>query len=245
MESTIADQRIEAVNHGPRVEGKNLDILLLHYTGMESAEGALKWLCTEESGVSCHYFVFEDGRVVQLVDEARRAWHAGQSFWQGDTDINSRSIGIEIANPGDQPFAEKQIISVIELCRDCVTRLDILPQNVLAHSDVAPERKRDPGEYFPWRQLADAGVGLMVAASPITSGQFLQMGECGEAIAALQSMLAVFGYNVEISGTFDFQTQLCVKAFQLHYRAEQVDGIADQSTIKTLHALISATQLPA
>ena len=148
-------------NHDERAAGKPVDILLLHYTGMRSAEGALKWLTDPASKVSSHYFVDEDGRAVALVDEDRRAWHAGKSFWAGETDINSRSIGIEIANPGHEfgyrPFPEAQIEAVIALCRDILARHPIPPERVLAHSDVAPARKQDPGEFFPWARLAAAG----------------------------------------------------------------------------------------
>lgn len=141
-------------NHGERLDVVGPDIILLHYTGMTTADGALSWLCNPESQVSSHYFVFEDGRVIQMVPETRRAWHAGKSTWAGDQDINSRSIGIEIANqghPGGLPeFPKKQVDAVIELCRDCGQRWNIAPERVLAHSDVAPIRKVDPGEKFPW-----------------------------------------------------------------------------------------------
>ncbi|MES1151041.1 MAG: N-acetylmuramoyl-L-alanine amidase, partial [Dongia sp.] len=149
-------------NQGERAPGKPVDILLLHYTGMVSDERALKWLCDPESGVSSHYFVFEDGRIAQLVDEGRRAWHAGQSFWAGETDINSRSVGIEVANPGHQfgyrAFPDAQIAAVVALCQEILSRHEIPPERVLAHSDVAPLRKDDPGELFPWGVLAKAGV---------------------------------------------------------------------------------------
>ena len=140
-------------NHGERLDVVGPDIILLHYTGMTTADGALSWLCNPESQVSSHYFVFEDGRVIQMVPETRRAWHAGKSTWAGDQDINSRSIGIEIANqghPGGLPeFPKKQVDAVIELCRDCGQRWNIAPERVLAHSDVAPIRKVDPGRKIP------------------------------------------------------------------------------------------------
>ncbi len=148
-------------NHDERAAGKPVDILLLHYTGMRSAEGALKWLTDPASRVSSHYFVDEDGRVAAMVAEGRRAWHAGKSFWAGETDINSRSIGIEIANPGHEfgyrPFPGAQTEAVIALCRDILARHPIPPERVLAHSDVAPLRKHDPGELFPWARLAVGG----------------------------------------------------------------------------------------
>src|SRR5436309_14850475 len=150
-------------NFGKRAEGKPIDMLILHYTGMANAERALKWLCDPESSVSAHYFVFEDGRVVQLVDHTERAWHAGKSFWAGETDINSCSLGIEIANPGHEyghrPFPDRQIEAVIALCHELLPQYPIPPERVLAHSDVAPLRKEDPGELFPWQRLFEAGIG--------------------------------------------------------------------------------------
>jgi N-acetylmuramoyl-L-alanine amidase len=231
-------------NHGERAGGRRPDIILLHYTGMPSAEQALSWLCNPESQVSSHYFVHEDGRIVQLVEESRRAWHAGKSAWGGETDINSCSIGIEIANaghPGGLPsFPEKQIEAVVELCRDCGKRWDIKPERVLGHSDVAPIRKVDPGENFPWQKLYLDGIGHFVEPAPISGGRFFQLGESGQPIEALQSMLSLYGYDVEISGSFCERTKGVLEAFQRHFRPAQVDGIADFSTIDTLHRLLKA-----
>ena len=137
------------------------DMILLHYTGMFDASVALDRLCTAGSEVSAHYLVLEDGHVIQMVPEGRRAWHAGASFWGGETDINSCSIGIEIANPGHDygypDFPKRQIAAVTALCRGIQTRNTIRPERVLAHSDVAPSRKNDPGEKFPWQTLWDFG----------------------------------------------------------------------------------------
>jgi N-acetylmuramoyl-L-alanine amidase len=233
-------------NHGERIGVDRPDILLLHYTGMPTAEGAQAWLCNIESQVSSHYLVHEDGRVVQMVPEARRAWHAGKSVWGGDTDINSRSIGIEIANPGHPgglpDFPDRQIEALIELCRDCVERHQIPAERVLAHSDVAPIRKVDPGENFPWGKLAAAGVGHWVEPSVIGGGRFFQRGDAGQPVEALQSMLSLYGYGIEISGEYSMQTEGVVAAFQRHFRPAKVDGVADSSTIETLHRLL--TTLP-
>lgn len=232
-----------AVNFGERADGFKIDILLLHYTGMESGDAALDWLCREESGVSCHYFVYEDGRIFQLVPEAKRAWHAGKSYWQGEVDTNSRSIGIEIVNSGHSAeypeFPEKQIESVIELCRDILKRNpDIKPNNVLAHSDVAPGRKRDPGEKFPWSLLYENGVGHLAIPSGKLRGGFLQLGDSGEPVAALQAMLSLYGYGIEISGNYDQKTHDCIYAFQQHFRQSIVDGVADGETLSLLNELI-------
>lgn len=231
-------------NHGEREGGRKPDMILLHYTGMGTAEGALDWLCRAESQVSSHYFVFEDGRVVQLVPEERRAWHAGKSLWREEADINSLSIGIEIANaghPGGLPdFPDAQVEAVIELCRDCGQRWAIAPERVLGHSDVAPVRKVDPGEKFPWARLAAAGVGHWVEPAPITGGRFFQKGDVGQPIEALQSMLSLYGYGTEITGEFSTKLEGDVQAFQRHFRPARVDGIADFSTIDTLHRLLSS-----
>lgn len=141
-----------------------IDILLMHYTGMATAQEALERLCDKHSTVSAHYMIDEEGRIYKLVDEEKRAWHAGISYWKGERDINSRSIGIEIVNPGHAggypPFPEKQIEAVINLSKEIIERWKIKSENVLGHSDVAPTRKEDPGELFPWRQLAQHGIGI-------------------------------------------------------------------------------------
>ncbi|MFZ2102874.1 MAG: N-acetylmuramoyl-L-alanine amidase [Oricola sp.] len=234
-------------NIGERRHGKPVDILLLHYTGMESGPGAEDWLCDPKSEVSCHYIVHEDGRIVQMVPEERRAWHAGTSFWKGETDINSRSVGIEIVNAGHEfglpDYPDRQIEAVIALSRGILSRHAIPAERVLAHSDVAPGRKRDPGELFPWAWLAAEGIGHWVEPAPLGGGRFFSVGDKGQPVEALQSMLALYGYNVAISGEFDQRLAAAVAAFQRHFRPGRVDGVADASTIATLHRLLSA--LPA
>jgi len=231
-------------NFGERRAGNALDMIVLHYTGMPTAEAALTWLTVPQSEVSCHYFVFEDGRIAQLVPEASRAWHAGASFWKGETDSNSRSIGIEIANPGHDgglpDFPAVQIEAVVRLCRDIASRHGIAAEMVLAHSDIAPVRKVDPGERFPWAVLAAAGVGHYVLPAPIAGGRFFQRGDAGPPVEALQAMLALYGYDAPVSGEFCARTEGDVAAFQRHFRRERVDGIADFSTIDTLHRLLKA-----
>ena len=237
----------QSPNFGERKDGRAPDMLILHYTGMPTAEGALDWLTRAESEVSSHYFVFEDGQVVQLVPEAARAWHAGKSNWKGETDINSASIGIEIANPGHPgglpEFPGAQIAAVVELCRDIVARHGIAPERVLAHSDVAPVRKIDPGENFPWETLASAGIGHWVEPGQIGGGRFFQQGDAGPPVEALQAMLALYGYEIPVSSEYCGRTHGVVEAFQRHFRPQRVDGIADASTIETLHRLLRA--LPA
>ncbi|CDX13275.1 conserved hypothetical protein [Mesorhizobium sp. ORS 3324] len=233
-------------NFGPRRETLRPDMIVLHYTGMATGAGAEAWLCDPTSEVSSHYLVHEDGRIVQMVRESDRAWHAGKSSWFGRTDINSCSVGIEIVNPGHllgyKAFPKRQIDAVIGLCAGIAGRHSIPPQRVLAHSDVAPGRKVDPGEKFPWKALYAAGVGHLVPAAPIRPGAALKTGDTGTGVEALQSMLALYGYGVEISGVFDRQTQIVVAAFQRHFRRRQIDGVADGSTICTLERLLAAVK---
>jgi N-acetylmuramoyl-L-alanine amidase len=235
-------------NFGPRAEGKAIDILLLHYTGMASEERAVRWLCDPGSSVSSHYFIFEDGRIVRLVEETDRAWHAGKSFWAGETDINSRSIGIEIANPGHEfgyrDFPDAQIEAVVGLCADILSRHPIPPERVLAHSDVAPLRKEDPGELFPWRRLHEAGIGHWIAPEPIRDGPMLKRGDSGAAVGALKQRVREYGYGLGAVSEFDAGTEAVVRAFQRHFRPQSVDGIADRSTITTLDRLLAALARP-
>ncbi len=234
-------------NHGERKDAMRPNSLVLHYTGMTDGPVALHQLCNPLSMVSSHYLVFEDGRIWQLVPEERRAWHAGAGCWQGERDMNSASIGIEIVNPGHDHgyklFPDVQIEAVIALCKDIVTRWSIRPDRVIAHSDMAPLRKRDPGELFPWDSLATNGVGHWVKPHAIASGRFLQRGEEGAPIEALQAMLALYGYDLPVTGIFDELTEFTVTAFQRHFRPERVDGIADRSTIETLRDLIGSRRV--
>ena len=228
-------------NHDAR--DARIDILLLHYTGMPTAEEAFARLTDKEAKVSSHYFVYEDGRIVQLVPEARRAWHAGASSWKGATDINSRSIGIEIANPGHEygyrDFPDAQIEAAIALCRDIVARHPIRRERVLAHSDVAPARKNDPGEKFPWHRFAAAGLGRWVEPAPIAPGRTLSANDKGSEVEQLQKQLARYGYDLKVSGLYDDTTRSVVTAFQRHFRPARVDGLADPSTIETLRRLLT------
>lgn len=242
-ESPVANSVVPSPNHGERVGGPP-NLLILHYTGMDSAAAAIQRLANPLSEVSAHYVVLEDGRVMQMVPEGRRAWHAGRSVWNGERDINSRSLGVEIVNPGHDgglpPYPAVQIDAVIALCRDLLERWPIKPRHVLAHSDIAPERKEDPGELFPWDRLAREGVGHHVPAAPIRDGRFFAEGDAGQPIEALQAMFALYGYDIPVTGVFDGTTRAVVTAFQRHFRQERVDGIADASTITTLRDVIAA-----
>ena len=199
-DSSIASDVIPSANFGDRNKGRQADMILLHYTGMPDVEGAIAQLCTAGTDVSAHYIVLEDGRIVQCVQESKRAWHAGTSFWAGEEDINSCSIGIEIINRGHDwgypDFPLRQIAAVIALCRGIMLRRNVAPHRVLAHSDVAPARKKDPGEKFPWHSLANSGVGHWVQPAPIVRSEALKLGSISDDVAGLQAALARYGYNV-------------------------------------------------
>jgi N-acetylmuramoyl-L-alanine amidase len=243
-DSALVGEIRAAACHDERRDGRAPDILLLHYTGMASADAACDRLVSADSGVSCHYVVLEDGTILQMVPEARRAWHAGVSSWEGETDVNSRSIGIEIVNPGHEfgyrDFPGLQIAAVTALGRDICARRGIQPERVLAHSDVAPQRKQDPGELFPWARLAEAGVGHWTPPAPIETGPALAEGEEGGPVEHLQTLLGLYGYGIEIDGRFDAATAAVVRAFQRHFRPALVDGVADFSTCATLRNLLAS-----
>jgi N-acetylmuramoyl-L-alanine amidase len=219
-------------------------ILLLHYTGVPTCAQAIDWLTRVESHVSCHYAVDEDGRITQMVAEEMRAWHAGEAIWAGERDINSASIGIEIHNPGHgegyPDFSEAQMRAVEALSLDILARHEIPPQRVLAHSDVAPKRKRDPGEKFDWARLARAGIGHWVEPAPVIAAEpGLAIGVAGPLVADVQMLLARYGYGIEATGVVDGRTEQVVAAFQRHFRQARVDGRIDQSTITTLQRLLA------
>lgn len=244
-DSTVVSRVLPSPNHGERRGGARPDMIILHYTGTANAGVALDVFASAESQLSAHYVISEDGLVTQCVAEARRAWHAGVSIWAGETDINSYSIGIEVANPGHEfgypDFGGAQIASVIALCRDIAERHDIAPWRILGHSDVAPLRKRDPGEKFPWDQLYRHGIGHWVEPASVSEGGGgFRPGDLHPAIGRLQAALAAYGYGIAASGIYDALTEQVVTAFQRHFRPACVDGIADASTIATLDHLRAA-----
>jgi N-acetylmuramoyl-L-alanine amidase len=241
-DSPLVGEFLPSPNHGERRGFARPDSVVLHYTGMVTGQGALDLLRDPKSEVSSHYFIAEDGQIIQLVAEARRAHHAGIGVWKGQRDLNSASIGIEIVNPGHDgglpPFPQVQIEATIALCRDIISRRGISPERILAHSDVAPTRKRDPGERFPWAVLARAGVGHWIEPAPIGAAAAFGRAQEGPHIRSLQALLALYGYGVEITGVYDRATEIVVTAFQRHFRPGKVDGRPDESTIATLRALI-------
>ncbi|MBV9419774.1 MAG: N-acetylmuramoyl-L-alanine amidase [Alphaproteobacteria bacterium] len=213
-------------NHDARPENTPVDILVLHYTGMKTADEALARLTDPAAKVSAHYTVDRDGRIYAHVPEDRRAWHAGVSYWAGERNINGRSIGIEIVNPGHEfgyiPFAEPQIAALIDLAQGILKRHPIPPHRVLGHSDVAPARKEDPGELFPWQQLAEFGIGLWPSAGK------------GEALA---QELARFGYG--LAPDVDVSLDKVITAFQRHFRPRELTGQWDGECAAALASLLA------
>ena len=228
-------------NFNERADVDGPDILLMHYTGMQSCEAAVQRLTDPVARVSSHYTVDEDGTVYAHVEERLRAWHAGVSHWRGETDINSRSIGIEIVNPGHEfgyrAFPETQIEAVIALSHGILSRHRIPARNVIAHSDIAPGRKEDPGELFPWKRFADEGIGIWLEAAA-ASGASLAPGDRGEAVRGLQMDLARYGYGIDVTTEFDARTRDVVIAFQRHFRPVLFDGVADRETQGILQGLL-------
>lgn len=230
-------------NHGARRDGTAIDMLMLHYTGMTSAAAALERLCDPRADVSAHYLIDMHGIVYRLVAEERRAWHAGVAYWAGERDVNSRSIGIELANPGHDlgypDFPAAQMEALVELAHGILARHPIPPQRVLAHSDVAPARKIDPGEKFDWARLAIAGAGIWVEPEPPGHDRPLGLGSAGVDVTELQRLLAAWGYDCPETGIFDAATETIVKAFQLHWRPARADGRGDASTLSSLRRLLA------
>jgi len=217
-----------------------VDMLVLHYTGMASGAAALERMCDPKAEVSAHYMVWEGGLISQLVSEDKRAWHAGVSAWQGDDDLNSRSIGIEIVNGGHDvplpdgtlpPYPDAQIAAVITLCQGILSRHAIPSSRIVAHSDIAPARKSDPGEHFPWARLAASGIGIWPAAAMdddrVTA---LRPGDSGKTVSRLQEDLKTIGYGLSATGIYDDQTLLTVRAFQRRWRPGHLSGAADALT---------------
>lgn len=208
-------------NFNDRPGGRRPDMLILHYTGMETAAAALENLCSPHAKVSAHYSVDEDGTVYRHVDEDKRAWHAGVARWAGESDINGCSIGIEIVNPGHEfgyrPFPDAQMAAVTELSAEIVRRHAIPRHRVLGHSDVAPGRKQDPGELFDWARLATAGAGLW-PEGPLPAD---------DGLAAFQTDLRAFGYDCPDSGELDDATVAVITAFQRHFRQASLTGRPD------------------
>jgi len=228
-------------NWNDRPEGASIDTVVLHYTGMKSCAGALARLCDPAAQVSAHYLIDEDGSLFQLVAEQHRAWHAGVSRWQGRDNLNHHSIGIELVNPGHEfgyrPFPEAQIHSLLQLLAGIQERHLIPRANFVGHSDIAPERKSDPGELFPWALLAEKGYGIYSWLNACDTTVILQKGNQGEEVNKLNQQLGVVGYHGFDYDTFGGGTERVIKAFQTHWRPAAVTGIFDKGTAMVLNEI--------
>jgi N-acetylmuramoyl-L-alanine amidase len=241
---TLSIRELLSPNQDARPEGTPIDTLILHYTGMQSAQAAIDRLRDPEARVSSHYVVDEDGGVLRLVPEDRRAWHAGVSYWRGHTELNGRSIGIEIVNPGHEwgyrDFPVLQMAAVCDLCLSILSRHQIPARNVIAHSDVAPDRKEDPGEKFGWADLARNGVGLWPIRVPdLGTGGVIRD---AARLRPVRGALAFVGYRIAPEGALDPALATVLRAFQRHWRPEAVTGQADAGTVARLEALATLVE---
>jgi N-acetylmuramoyl-L-alanine amidase len=236
---SAAIRDLPSPNHDERTPGVPVDVLILHYTGMKTAKDAIARLRDPEAAVSSHYVVDEDGSILRLVPEDRRAWHAGISHWRGHSALNGRSIGIEIVNPGHEwgyrEFPVLQMAAVCDLCLSILSRHAIPARNVVAHSDVAPDRKEDPGEKFRWDDLARNGVGLWPIEVPDRGTGGVIRDAAG--LRPVRDALARIGYRVTSEGPLDPALSAVLRAFQRHWRPEAVTGQADDGTLARLEAM--------
>jgi len=231
-------------NFDERPVGMQVGMLVLHYTGMKTAEDALARLVDPEAKVSAHYLVREDGRVVAMVPEEKRAWHAGISCWQGIPSCNDLSIGIEIVNPGHEfgyrPFPQPQMEAVTDLAFGIIERHKIRARNVVGHSDVAATRKEDPGELFNWQKLAAEGVGLWPDVDKIRKphNTVINPGEESLSVARVQKMLADYGYYIKVDGLYGPKTEAIIKAFKRHFVPEYLNVVWDNMSDARLQKLL-------
>jgi N-acetylmuramoyl-L-alanine amidase len=231
-------------NSDSRPTDVKIDYVIVHYTEM-LFEDALAKLCDKTSNVSCHYLIKETGEIFQLVDDARMAWHAGQSYWRGTESLNRHSIGIELDNLGDRHFTEAQMQSCIGLCQKLIRLYDIPQENILGHSDIAPNRKIDPGIYFDWELMAQHGLGMWYGDKDVTISSAIND------YTTVQATLKKIGYQINVTGEWDPQTNNCLRAFQSHfcqqalvrkgldfYRDPESEYFMDAELVQKLNALL-------
>lgn len=234
-------------NFDDRKDGAKPELIVVHYTSMDSTEAALERLTDPEAKVSCHYLIDEKGNIFQLVDEDKRAWHAGVSSWDGKDDVNSRSIGIEISNRNGDPYTNEQLFSLTLLCKDLMFRHGIKPENVIGHSDVAPDRKQDPGEHFPWKKLSRHDIGVWPA--PTAADQF-NAAAVARSPKQLKKLFNEAGYGVNAFGKNKPKLKEIVTAFQRHFEPEvfkdkdATPGKATAETVARLRAVARLRQPP-
>ena len=225
-------------NWNERPCGCVVDTVILHYTGMKTGAEAIARLRDAATQVSAHYVVEEDGRIFRLVAEEKRAWHAGVSHWQGRDNINDCSIGVEIVNPGHEfgyrAFPTPQINGLITLLSGIKERHGIPAARFIGHSDIAPQRKIDPGELFPWRELADYGLGVVSINPCLDQSVVARKGDVGDVVCDLNKLLGIVGYHNLGDGNFGSGTEMALRAFQRHWCPEHVTGELDVGTQQVL-----------
>ncbi len=221
-------------NWNERPDGAVINTVIIHYTGMQTGQAALERLCNKESEVSAHYLIEENGIVHQLVNEEKRAWHAGVSHWRGCDNLNHNSIGIELVNPGHEfgyrAFPDMQIHILLGLLEEINERHPITKAGFIGHSDIAPMRKTDPGELFPWKLCWEHGFGLWSLEDGTNEEILLKLGDAGNQVQKLNELLKIIGYNITNCDVFDAETEMALRAFQAHWRQSKVSGIYDKGT---------------
>ena len=236
----MTDTDFQSPNHDMR--RLPITMLVLHYTGMETGQAALDRLVDPEAKVSAHYLVKEDGKVIQLVDDGRRAWHAGVSFWNGISDVNSASIGIEIVNGGHEfglpEYPRVQLTGLVRLCKKLINAYNIEDHNIVGHSDIAPGRKEDPGEKFPWKELSTRGLGYFPKQVSEDQRILFSRNDTDRAISVLQKGLAFIGYDLEVNGRLDDKTSDVLTAFQRRYRPDLINGNIDIQSVELITNLV-------
>jgi N-acetylmuramoyl-L-alanine amidase len=235
--------QVECISYDERKEGSQIDSLIMHYTGMETEQAAIDRLCSPEWEVSSHYIVLENGAILQLVPEEKRAWHAGRSDWRDKTELNHSSIGIEITNKGHEfgytCFLDAQMIAIIELSKAIIKQHNIPARNVIGHSDITPARKEDPGELFNWQLLAENGIGLFPKVSVAIPEILISSNNIGEKVVNLQHRLAAYGYKIEITGVYDKQTEIVVMAFKRHFSPSMLSESWDSLSEAMLEGVLT------
>lgn len=231
-------------NCDARPQGSKVNVLVFHYTGMQTAKEALSRLCDVKAKVSAHYMVDEQGVVFHLVPEEKQAWHAGISCWNGKAAINENSIGIEVVNTGHEygyrPFPQVQMDAVLKLSQDILTRHHIVPKDIVGHSDISPTRKTDPGELFDWQFLAKNNVGVWPKLGKIKNPHTViaAPGDESKDVERFQRLLNSYGYHIRVDGFYGQKTEAVIRAFKRHFIQDRVDAFWDNIAQAAIEALL-------
>ena len=231
----MISHKYKSPNYSDRVKDSKIEFIIIHYTGVDMQfHKVINWFLDEQSRVSCHFLIDTSGKIYNLVDISKRAWHAGKSFWNNCVDINSNSIGIELHNAGNEDFTSHQLESLVKLVKKLMRDNAIQSWDILGHSDVSIGRKIDPGIKFPWQHLAKEKIGFFSDLSQENFDMKDSDKNNPQSIKEIQTKLITIGYRVYKSGVFDTQTVEALKAFQRHWRPVKVNGMLDVSTKQIL-----------